>query len=287
MRGLKREMKRPAKEIFSFNGNRAQAGKLENISIVLVEPRGAGNIGSTARAMKNNGLSDLVLVNPCDYNNDECLSMACNATEIVRGARVFGGLKEAISGFGFVAATTRRLGKVRDPVLNLHEAVPGILEMARKNNVAVLFGREDRGLKNIELELCNILFELPAHGDYPSLNLSHAVFLLAHHLFVSKNEFFKDETIEAAPMEEVEKMYVHMEEALRALEYGDKGGGGLLKLIKRNFRKILGRTALMPREVNMLRGIFSQIICRVDPSGRLTPDEKTEESPGGTEETGS
>lgn len=253
---------------------------------MLVEPRGAGNIGSTARAMKNNGLSDLVLVNPCDFNNDECLSMACNATDIIRGARVFQGLKEALSRFGFVAGTTRRLGKVRDPVLNLHEAVGGILNMARRNSVAVLFGREDKGLKNTELELCNILVELPAHGDYPSLNLSHAVFLLAHHLFVSENEPFRGETIEAAPVEEVEKMYVHMEEALRALEYGDKGGGGLLKLIKRNFRKILGRTALMQREVNMLRGIFSQIICRNRPAGRSV-DEREEESRGGTEETGS
>ncbi|GMR04934.1 MAG: RNA methyltransferase [Thermodesulfobacteriota bacterium] len=282
-------MKRNAKGLLDLKVT-PLAGGAKNISIVLVEPRGAGNIGSTARAMKNNGLGDLVLVNPCDYINDECLSMACNATSVIRDARVFPDLKAALSGFSFVVGTTRRLGKARHPVFALHEAIPTVVDMCRKNKTAILFGREDRGLENPELELCNILVELPAHDDYPSLNLSHAVFLFAHYFYKAGRqgpEAAGDMTIEAAPSEEVEKMYVHMEEMLRALEYGDKGGGYLLRLIVRNCRKLFGRTALMQREVNMLRGVFSQITCRVDTAraeDKIRKEDKTDDT---REETGS
>lgn len=236
---------------------------LKNISVVLVEPRGPANIGATARAMANCGLSDLVLVNPCEYRNDECFGRACNAGRIVLNARVFPTLSECVKEFGFVLGTTRRTGKLREPLMEIDGAVSMIRGMSERNAVALLFGREDRGLVNSELALCDVLVELPAHEDYPSLNLSHAVFLLCHYLYMSSGTSKQLRDITAAPREEREKMYAHMEEMLRSLDYGDEGREFLLRAIIKNFRVLFGRTSLMEKEVNMLRGIFSQILARL------------------------
>jgi len=244
---------------------------LRGISIVLVEPQGPANIGATARAMANHGLRGLCLVNPCEYNNDECFSRACNAGSIVLEARVFASLKECVREFGFVIGTTRRLGKQREPLLNISSAVPMIMDMNERNATAILFGREDRGLLNTELALCDAFVELPTHEDYPSLNLSHAVFLMTHYLYMATRVDAEKvggaprvlRSITAAPRDETERMYAHLEETLRAIDYGDKGKEFLLRAIMRNFRKLFGRTALLEKEVSMLRGIFSQILIRL------------------------
>lgn len=235
--------------------------RIGNISIVLVEPRGSGNVGSVARAMKNTGFSDLVLINPCDYLNNEAYSMACKADDVLRNARVLPTLDECIKSTGVLVGTTRRMGKLRYPLLTLEEAAPRILEMSETNRVSILFGREDRGLENDEIPLCDILLEIPTSETYPSLNLSQAVMLVCHHLFTAKEQ--KGFAVEVAPREELERMYVHMEATLRALGYGEQGGEYLLQAILRSFRRLLGRTGLMQKEINMLRGIFTQIEGRV------------------------
>lgn len=240
-----------------------RAQKAKNISIVLAEPQSAGNVGSVARAMMNTGFSRLVLINPCTYRNNEGFSMACNAAPMLLDAPEFGTLRDGTKGCALVAGATRRLGKTRYPVLTLAEAVPKILEMSRRNNVSIVFGREDKGLMNDEIAECDLLFEIPAHPAYPSLNLSHAVFITCHAIFMADDYKGTGPAIQAAPRAEVEKMYAHMERAFMALDYGEKGGESLLKTILRSFKRLFGRTGLMPREVNMLRGIFTQIEARV------------------------
>ncbi len=232
-------------------------GFLENISFVLVRPRSPGNIGSTARAMKNYGLRDLRLVEPADFHNDEAWSMACNASDLLLGAKVFKDLGRAVEG-AVVAGTTRRKGKYRSPVLSLDEAVEVISGLAAKNRVAVLFGREDRGLENSEIELCDILFEIPSHQDYPSLNLSHAVLIVAFSLF-RKETPCTTTAIETAPAEDIAGMYEHLESALIRLGYAKNGNRHLLDSILKNFKRLFGRTGLMEKEVRMLRGILSRI----------------------------
>ncbi|MBI5598468.1 MAG: RNA methyltransferase [Deltaproteobacteria bacterium] len=231
----------------------------KNISIVLVEPQSAGNIGSTARVLKNTGLKNLVLVNPAEYKNDEGFSFACNAGDALLGARVFRGLREAVKGSPVVIGTTRRKGRIRHPTLTLDEAVPRIVALAQKNAVSILFGREDRGLENEEVPLCDMLMEIPAHAGYPSLNLSHAVFAVCYALF--RAGLSPEAAIKAAPKNEVEEMYAHLERVLEKLGYGDAARRGefLLKSIMRNFHKLFGRSALMGKEVNMLRGILASV----------------------------
>ncbi len=253
-------------------GKKGRAGeRTGGVSVVLVEPRGSGNVGSVARAMKNTGFSDLVLVAPCEYTNDEALSMACKAHDLLLGARVFSTLDECLDEADVVVGTTRRQGRLRYPLLTLEEAAPKILELARSNRVSILFGREDRGLLNTEIPRCDILLEIPTREEYPSLNLAQAVMLVCHCLFMSGSQ--DGPAIEVAPRDELEMMYVHMERTLRALGYGEQGGEGLLETILRSFRRLLGRTGLMQKEINMLRGIFSQIEGRITP-GKEAGDEK-------------
>lgn len=228
-----------------------------NISIVLVEPQSPGNVGSTARAMMNTGFSDLVLINPCEYFNDDAFSMACNAAAVLKNARVFQDLASYRGEPRLVVGTTRRIGRVRYPVMTLGEAAPVILSHAEKNRVAVLFGREDKGLTNDEIAVCDMLVEIPTHEDYPSMNLAHAVLTVCYRLFIVERP--KAPAIVAADPGEVEGMYAHMEKALRSIGYGATNDGYLLKAIIRSFKRLFGRTALMQKEVNMLRGILTSI----------------------------
>lgn len=237
------------------------ATALDNIEIVLVEPQSSGNVGSVARAMKNTGFKRLSLVNPCDYITNEALSMACKADDVLLGAVVYPTLAGCVSRTGVVVGTTRRQGRVRYPILTLEEAAPKILEFASRNRVSILFGREDRGLENDEIPVCDMLIEIPTDEEYGSLNLSHAVFLVCYRLFAAGGA--KAPTVKVAPREELEKMYLHMEQTLRILGYGDRGGEHLLETILRSFRRLYGRTGLMQKEINMLRGIFTQIQSRV------------------------
>jgi tRNA/rRNA methyltransferase len=235
----------------------AGAIRLRNVSIVLVEPQSPGNVGSVARVMMNTGFNDLVLINPCPYHNNEAYSMACKADPLLLSARTVPGLDAYAPGAGMTAGATRRSGRLRHPVLTLDEAAPMMLGHARGNKVSILFGREDRGLTNEELRGCDMLFEIPTHQGYPSLNLSHAVLLVCHRLFTMAEP--RGATIVAADRAGVEEMFSHMERMLRGLGYGEKGGKHLLDSILRGSRRLFGRTGLMQKEVNMLRGIFTRV----------------------------
>ncbi len=234
----------------------------EKLSIVLVEPMGAGNIGSVARVMHNTGLKRLVLVNPVEYLNDEGFSMACNAGEILLKAEVHATIAEAARGFNCLIGATRRKGKLRNPHFTLSDIVPKVVEQSKKSEVALIFGRENHGLNNEELELCDMLFEIPAHEDNPSLNLSQAVFAVSYALFMADSS--TDVTaIELAPRDEVQKLFIHLEATLESIGYGEPGSEYLLESIMHNFKRLFGRSGLMQKEVNMLRGILSNIDKRV------------------------
>ncbi len=245
------------------------AGSLkENLSVVLVEPRGSGNVGSVARAMMNTGLRSLVLVNPCRHMNNEALSMACNATDVLAGAEIHESVEDAIAESPVTFGATRRTGRLRYPILTLEEAAVEVFRFSKKNRVSILFGREDKGLKNEEIAMCDILFEIPSAPEYASFNLAQAVMIVCHTLYMKSQkelelESPRDASIVAAPRADIEGMYVHLEETLKELEYGEQGGEHILRAIMRSFHRLLGRTALMDKEVNMIRGILNQVSTRI------------------------
>ncbi len=227
-----------------------------NVHFVLVEPKEAGNIGTAARAMKNMGFRHLDLVKPADYLNSEGRAFACNAGDILEKAKIYPDLKQAISGKTVVIGTTRRLGKRRGLILTLEESVKKIISLANKNKIAVLFGREDKGLNNKEIESCGFLVTIPADASSLSLNLAQSVLLVAYEL--SKHTY-KSSLPKLAAQNEIENLYSHIHSTLKLLEYIPRGNRDFESRIMRNVKHLIGRSGLTDWELRMLYGTCSQI----------------------------
>lgn len=158
---------------------------LSNIAVVLVEPQVPGNIGSAARAMKTMGLSRLILVNPVEFRTaSEAQWLAYGANDILDEATVVSTLDDALNDVVFAVGTTNRgRSDWLNPILSIHDAAPEIAAAAQQHKVVILFGREDRGLMNEDLEKCHLVTRIPAACLYPSLNLSQAVMVCAYEIF--------------------------------------------------------------------------------------------------------
>ncbi len=155
---------------------------LGRIRVVLVEPTGPRNIGATARAMKNFGLSRLVLVNPPPLDHPECLEMSVNAHDVLHGARIVGSVAEAIADAGLVVATTAR-PRHRLSTQTPAEAAPAILAAAAAEEVAILFGTERTGLTDEQMGVAQLVLSARTADEHAALNLGQAVLLVAHELF--------------------------------------------------------------------------------------------------------
>jgi TrmH family RNA methyltransferase len=158
---------------------------LARIGLVLVEPKAPGNIGAAARAMKTMGLSRLVLVNPASFQEaPEARWFAHGAEDVLEGAAVVPTVDEALQGVAYAVGTTNRTrGAWLSPVYTMEAAAREIVRVAQHQPVALLFGREDRGLINDELERCHLIARIPAATMYPSLNLAQAVMVCAYEIF--------------------------------------------------------------------------------------------------------
>jgi len=157
---------------------------LGNIRIVLVGTLYSGNVGSVCRAMANMGVRELVLAGPkiCD-NWDEAVRMAVHAADVLEARRETATLSEAVSDCAFVVGTTARGGLYRQHVKTPREWAPELLRLAENGKVALVFGREDKGLLNDEISLCTHLIRIPVHPAYTSLNLSQAVLICCYELY--------------------------------------------------------------------------------------------------------
>ncbi|OGW39377.1 MAG: hypothetical protein A2Y97_12775 [Nitrospirae bacterium RBG_13_39_12] len=228
----------------------------DNISFILVEPKEPGNIGASARAMKNMGFRNLELVKPVNFLSNEARQMACGSTDILERARVHPGFRDALKDKNLVIGTTRRLGKTRGLIVPLEESIKRIITSAKKNRVAILFGRERNGLTNKEIEKCGFIINVPSDPSSPSLNLAQSVLLVAYEL--GKRTYLKN-----APAlvrhGEIDKLYKHIQTTLKLLEYIPRGDRDIEKRIIRNLKHLIGRAGLTKWELNMLHGICSQV----------------------------
>ena len=248
---------------------------LQNIAIVLIRPQYAGNIGSVTRAMKNMGLSKLILVSPAqDHLSEEARMMSTSARDILEKAEVYSTQEEALKGFRWIAGTSARKGRNRGPFISPREICPEILMHARSIPVAILFGPEDKGLTNEELAPCHALISMPTHEGLRSLNLSQAVMVMSYELFVAtlahaeKGTVISDPPFELAEFRKVERMYAHLEDLLLKIGFLDPNNP---KRIMHTLRLIFGRAGLSDRDVAILRGIFRQLewyATKRDPQSR-------------------
>lgn len=237
------------------------------IRFILVAPRHPGNIGSAARAMKTMGFDDLWLVAPAQFPHPEATALASGADDVLSGARVVQTLSEALVGCGLVYGTSARLrSALYWPVLTAREAAPKLQRTAVDGPVAVVFGTERTGLTNEEFALCNALIHIPANPAYESLNLGQAVQIVAYELRCALDLPNPEprRAVPLAPAEELERLNLHLEQVLDAVEFTDRAGAGHLK---RRFARIFGRAELDQHEVNMLRGLFSSAIAKARGEG--------------------
>jgi len=254
----------------------------DNVYFVLVEPREAGNIGAAARAIKNMGFKNLCLVNPPSDLSDAAL-FAHNAMDILNASKIYASFEDAVRGMDLVAGTTRRRGRRRGAFIPVEKAAMQIAEAASVNKVAVLFGREDRGLYNEEVNGCGFLMTIPASKKQPSLNLAQSVVIIAYELSKAdparNQKKAKDSDgvmLEAsAPrfvsQQELSRLYKRMEKALRMIEYIPAGNEHHARKIMQNMKHCLGRVGLTDWEYNMFHGICGHIEKKMGMTGRDLP----------------
>ncbi|MBN1522708.1 MAG: TrmJ/YjtD family RNA methyltransferase [Candidatus Aureabacteria bacterium] len=231
----------------------------ENIHILLVRPRHVGNIGSSARAMKNTGFSQLVLVDPAPYDVPETYMMGWNSEDVIKNALVFSSLKEAVASYHLVVGTTRRKGKGRENLYPLEELLEEILSVAGKNRVAVLFGTESTGLLNSDLKECHKLAYIDTSTVFPSLNLSQAVLVVCYELHKLLRREKPKSRLRPAGKAHLDLMYTHIDHTLKVLGYDVKGNRPLRQQILKRIRAVFSRALLEKKDVQMVRGICQQI----------------------------
>ncbi|MDT3709296.1 tRNA (cytosine(32)/uridine(32)-2'-O)-methyltransferase TrmJ [Stutzerimonas degradans] len=241
---------------------------LQNIRVVLVNTSHAGNIGGAARAMKNMGLSRLVLVDPEDFPSSDAVARASGATDILDGAQVVATLEEALVGCTLVLGTSARDRRIPWPLLDPRECATASLERAEQGGeVALVFGREYAGLTNEELQRCHFHVHIPSSPEFSSLNLAAAVQVLTYEVrmawLAAQGQPTKMEKLETTAMldaqpvtaDELEHYFGHLEQTL--IEIGFLDPAKPRHLMPR-LRRLYGRSGISKLEMNILRGILTE-----------------------------
>jgi tRNA/rRNA methyltransferase len=243
----------------------------DKVRFVLVEPRSAGNIGASARALKNLGFSRIALVRPqCDHCGAEAGMMAVDARDLLDSVTLHDDLDGALAKAAIVVGTSRRTGKHRRPHWRFDELSDELARSTTAGGIAVVFGREDHGLSDAELDRCTHLAYLPAADPYPSFNLSQAVLLCAYELRMAGLERAPGPAL-TAPAEHAlrEAMYRHLERSLRSIGFLTADSS---EVVMRHFRRLLGRARMTPEEVKMLRGVARQMLWAAERAGLEVAD---------------
>lgn len=236
---------------------------LTRVRVVLVAPRHPGNIGAAARAMKNMGLSELVLVRPECALDEKARAQAAHAADVLETARIADRLDQAVAGCVWVVATSARPRHLGDEPMTPWQAASRILERAAQGPVALVFGSERVGLTNEELERCHAVTRIPVSDEYSSVNLAAAVQILTYELRktalpeVAPVAVKRDHPNHAPPTaEDIERFYEHLERVLLRTGFLDPRNPGLLM---RRLRTLFNRTQPDSNELAILRGILKTV----------------------------
>ncbi|WP_249677172.1 tRNA (cytosine(32)/uridine(32)-2'-O)-methyltransferase TrmJ [Pseudomonas abieticivorans] len=241
---------------------------LQNIRVVLVNTSHPGNIGGAARAMKNMGLSRLVLVDPLDFPSHEADARASGASDVLENAQVVATLEEALVGTTLVLGTSARDRRIPWPLLDPRECgTKSVEEAAQGGEIALVFGREYAGLTNEELQRCHFHVHIPSNPDFSSLNLGAAVQVLAYEVrmawLAAEGQASKTEKVEVASVrsgdvsttDEMERFYEHLEKTLVDIGFLDLQSP---RHLMARLRRLYGRSSVNRAEMNILRGILTE-----------------------------
>lgn len=236
-----------------------------DLRIVLVATSHPGNIGAVARAMKNMGLEQLYLVAPKAFPNVEATARAAGADDILAKAKVVNCLEEALVGCTMVIGTSARNRNFPIPLLDAREAASKAVAEAslEQRAVAIVFGRENNGLTNEELQKCHYHLCIPSNPDFSSLNVASAVQIVVYEIMMVAEKYrfgdfasnIADQDV-LATAEEMAQFYEHLRQTL--IELGVLNPQQPRRLMER-LRRLFNRARPEHLEINVLRGILREI----------------------------
>lgn len=239
------------------------AGCFDRIRVVLVNTTHPGNIGAAARALKNMGLARLYLVAPKEYPADRAMWRAANALDVLSAAVVVDTLEEAVGDCGLVVGTSARGRRIPWPMLDPRECGERLWRESAEHDVAIVFGREDRGLTNEELHQCNFHVHIPANPDYSSLNLGAAVQVLTYEIRMAsladtagRIPPLTEWDVPPAKAADLEMYFRHLEEALVDIGFHDPDNP---RQTMARLRRLYGRIRLDEMELSILRGVLTSM----------------------------
>jgi tRNA/rRNA methyltransferase len=230
---------------------------LSHIRVILCETSHPGNIGAAARAMKTMGLTSLHLVQPKRFPDPEARWRATSAIDVLDHAQVHDSLDAALAGVAFAVACSARSRDVAVPAVDAREAASRLIEIARAQPVALVFGNEQYGLTTEHVNRCRLIATIPSNPEFSSLNLAAAVQVFAYELRMTAEAVAPlERPRELATHEEVEGFYGHLEQSMADTGFLDPEHPR--KLMPR-LRRLYARAALSREEVNILRGILKAL----------------------------
>lgn len=240
--------------------------------IVLLKTFHPGNIGAVARAMKTMGLTELYLVNPRCFPDDEATSRAAGAIDVLEAAVVVSSLEEAVSDCTQVFGTTARLERSYDrPKKSCDDAIEWMIERTGEKH-AIVFGRERMGLTSADIELCQQLIYIEGNPEYDILNMASAVQIICYEYFKQARKFNKSEgavsrlqagenTAGFPEQQDLENLYSHLQQTLSRIGFLRKKHSG--ETMQR-FKQLFSRANITAKEVSMLRGVLSSMEWSLD-----------------------
>ncbi len=231
--------------------------------IVLVGTTHPGNIGAAARAMKTMSQANLYLVSPKTFPSAEATARAAGADDILANAKVFSSLKEAVSDCDLVIGTSARTRSIPWPMVSPRECAETVSN-SKYSSVAIVFGRENSGLSNEELELCNLVLQIATNSEYSSLNLASAVQIICYEIYLLAGNIKENINAQKHDLlvnqDKMEIFYQHLEQCLTEIGFYDADNP---RLLMHRLRRLFNRTQLEENECNILRGILSKVQERI------------------------
>ena len=239
-------------------------------AVVLVRPHFPGNLGSTARAARNFGVSDVRLIEPACLPDEEAHRFASGADDLLDQMRRYPTLIDAVAEFDVVVATSSLRGRSERRWLDLAQLPDFLGSLSSGARVAYVFGPERSGLTEEERSRASATLNVPTDPAFPTMNLAHAVAVLlaVHRTFAgsqaSENPGLSPNS-DLAPAGDVEAAIGHWDRALDAIGFYDTGHRDRSL---RDWRSIIAGRPLGAREVALLRGVANRILVSLRRSSR-------------------
>lgn len=232
-----------------------------DIEFILIETSHPGNIGACARAIKNMGFSKLGLVNPKKFPCDEAYHRSKGAKDILDNANIYKSLDEALSKATLVFGTSARERTIPWPASYTHlideDMVKNIKD--KNNKICILFGREDSGLSNDELQKCHMHLRIPCSEKYSSLNISHAVQIISYefrNLIMQENSIEFKSDVSLSTDKDNEYLLEHLDKVLIDLDFYDQNSS---RQVQARLKRLVKKAKPDKLEVGILRGFLTKI----------------------------